>query len=110
NDGLILIKEPLGSLRRRQRAACRILVLDLEPVAVDPSLVELLDCKLNALLVLHPKIGAGAGHGEKPADLDDLVLRVGAICGSEQGNACDGGDTENGRMFSHGALPRAIFI
>src|SRR5262249_58205317 len=104
-------EEPLGRLRRRQQAACRILILDLEPIAVDPSLVDLLDRKLDALLVLYPKIGTRARHREQAPDPDRLVLRVGDIRGGEQGNTCSHTDTQNGGMCSHGPLPHAyLFI
>src|SRR5262249_31985236 len=101
-------EEPLGRLRRRQQAACRVLILDLEPVAVDPSLVDLLDRKLDALLVLYPEIGPRARHREQSPDPDRLVLRVGDIRGSEQGNACSHTDTQNGEMCSHGPLPKGF--
>ena len=104
--GLVLLQEPLGCLRRRERAACRILVLDLEPVAVNPGLVELLDRKLDALLVLDSEIGPRARHREQAPDPDHLVLRVGGIRSSEQGNACSHTDIQNSGMFSHGPLPR----
>ena len=53
---LVLLQEPLGCLRRGERTACRILVLNLEPVAVDSGLVDLLNRQLDALLVLYAKV------------------------------------------------------
>ena len=64
---LVLLEEPLGRLRRRQRTACRILKLHFESITIDPGLVELLERKLNTLLVLYAEIGPGAGHREQPA-------------------------------------------
>src|SRR5262249_13731742 len=84
-------------------------VLDLESVAVDSGLVELLDRKLDALLVLDPEIGPRARHREQAPDPDHLVFRVGGIRGSEQGNACSHTDIQNSGMFSHGPLPRLSF-
>ena len=50
--------------------------MNLELVAIDAGLVELLDRQLDALLVLRAEIGARARHGEQCADLDRLILRV----------------------------------
>src|SRR5262249_15441553 len=109
--GLVLLQEPLGCLRRRERAACRILVLDLEPVAVDSGLVELLDRKLDALLVLDPEIGPRARHREQAPDPDHLVLRGGVIRSREQENTCSHTDTQNWKLFSLAPPPRVyLFI
>src|SRR5262249_61082211 len=88
--------------------ACRILILDLEPVAVDPGLLDLLDRKLDALLILDPEIGTRPRHREQPPDLEHLVLRVRGFRGSEQSNAGSDADTNDGRMPSHGPLLKAI--
>src|SRR6266851_4723000 len=88
----VLLQQPLGGLGRRQRAACRVLILDLELVA--PGLVELFDRELNALLVLRAEIGARTRHREQPADLDHLVLGVAGIRGGEQD--CRHAEAENG--------------
>jgi hypothetical protein len=101
-----LIEQPLGRLGCRERAASRVLVLNLQPVAVDPVLVELFKRELDSLLVLHAEIGPGAGHGKQTADLDRLVLRVCNGGRSEQ-RKTGGNDGEawNERKNSHGALP-----
>src|SRR5262249_52101832 len=104
--GFVLLQKSLGRLRRRQRATGRILILDLEPVAVDPGLVDLLDRKLDALLVLYPEIGTRARHREQSPDPDRLVLRVGDIRGADHRNAGSHTDTKNGGMCSHGPLPQ----
>src|SRR5205823_3609961 len=82
------------------RAAGRILVLDLEFVAVDACLVDLVERELDTLLVLHPEIRARTGHREQASDLDDLVLRLGDSAGSQQDCECR---TERGGML-HGVL------
>src|ERR1700751_3815664 len=69
---LILIEQTLRSLRRRQRAACRVFIVDVEFVAVYAGLIELVERKLDALLVLHAEVGTWAGNRKQPADLDDL--------------------------------------
>src|SRR5262249_43084029 len=79
-----------------------------EPVAVDPGLVELLDRKLDALLVLDPEIGTRARHRDKSPDLDDLVFRLAISPGSGQGNPCNKTNNENGGRLSHGPLLKAI--
>ena len=58
-SGLILLEQAFGRLRRRQRTARGIFILNFELVSVYAGLVELLECELDALLVLHAEIGAG---------------------------------------------------
>src|SRR5262249_40919663 len=81
-----------------------------ELVTVDSGLVELLDRKLNTLLILYPEIRPGARHREQPADLDDLVLGMGSRRGGEQGDARGYADPENGRIVVHDALPQRLFL
>ena len=102
--GLVLVEQALGGLRGRQRRAGGIFILDGELVAVDAGLVELLERKLDALLVLRAEIGARSRHRQQRADLDRLVLRV---------RRADGGNRNERRrgrqyvtsLLAHGVLP-----
>ena len=71
--GLELFDQALSRLRRGQRTARRIFILNFELVSVHARLIELIDCELGALLVLHTEIGAWARNRKQAADLDDFV-------------------------------------
>src|SRR5215472_3401906 len=95
----------------RQRAAARVLVFDLELVAVDARLVDQLERELDALLVLHAEIRSGAGDRQQRADLDGLVLRM-------QGRRDDGdgrrgqhsrGEATNTQSQCHGSCSVRMF-
>ena len=49
--------------------------MNVEFIAVYASLIELVECELDALLVLHAEVGAWTGNRKQRADLDDLVGR-----------------------------------
>ena len=70
---LVLFEQALGGLRRRQRAACQVLEFDLELVAIDAGLIELLNRQFNSLLVLGAKIRhPGPTSGKSPPILISL--------------------------------------
>src|SRR5947207_3183357 len=58
------------------RPARGVFILTGEFVAVDGGLVELLERKLHALLVLRTEIRARPRHRQQPADLDRLILGI----------------------------------
>jgi hypothetical protein len=80
--------------------------LDFELVAADAGLVDLLDRKLDALLVLGAEIGARSRHREQPPDLDRLVLGAGGVGVCEQPER--EAEIQRGRVFPHGTLLKAM--
>ncbi len=108
NDGgLVLIEQPFGGLRGRQRTAGGIFILNLQFVAVHAGLVELLDCEVDALLILRAEISARARRREQTSDLDDLVLgesRVYPAGEDHRGNG-RGSPVQHARAFRHGFPP-----
>ncbi len=72
---------------RSRLAACvagsglqaEVLVLDLELVAVDAGLVDLLERELDPLLVLHAEIGARTGHRQQAPILMTLSCAWAAV-------------------------------
>jgi hypothetical protein len=105
--GLVLIEQAFGGLRGGQRAAARVLVLDLEFGAVDAGLVDLLERELDALLVLRAKIGSGSRHRQQRADLDDLVIRARSRCSrhKETGGHQFRGKAAKTQSHDHGSAP-----
>ena len=70
--GLELFDQSLSCLCRRQWTARRIFILNFELVSVHAGLIELIDCELGALLILHTEIGPWARNRKQTADLNDF--------------------------------------
>ena len=83
--------------------------IGFELVAVEPGLVDLLDCELDSLLVLHAEIGAWPRHGKQTTDLDYLVLRVGDSRGGTKGEGRGGNAGAAWQaMLCHETLPQSL--
>src|SRR5215475_3620574 len=100
---LVLIDQAPGGLCRWQGAAGRIFILDGEPVAIDASLVELFEGKLDTLLVLCAEIGARARNRQQPSDLDRFVLSEASRRGGHQADGSTESDKKT-RQLTHGVL------